>query len=86
MGDVKLTSRRQVTLPAQLCEELGLRPGDRIRVERKVVGGETLWVLRRARRNWACYGSARKYARGKTHALTDIRRNIERGWSGDRDR
>ena len=82
---MKITSKRQATLPARLCEELGLRPGDRLRVERKVVNGETLWVIRPNRPNWAFYGSARKYARGKTHALSAIRRSIEEGWSGDRD-
>ena len=85
MADVKITSKRQATLPAQLCDELGLRAGDRVRVERKVVNGETLWVLRPNRPNWSFYGPARRYARGKSHSLSGIRRSIEKGWSGDRD-
>ncbi len=27
---VRLTSKRQATLPLQLCEELGVKPGDEI--------------------------------------------------------
>jgi AbrB family looped-hinge helix DNA binding protein len=85
MAEVKITSKRQATLPARLCEELGLKPGDRVRVERKVVGGETLWVIRPKRPAWGFFGAASKYARGKQHSLAAVRRSIEKGWRGDRD-
>jgi bifunctional DNA-binding transcriptional regulator/antitoxin component of YhaV-PrlF toxin-antitoxin module len=37
-----LTAKRQATLPAALCEELGVGPGDALDVERRVVDGETV--------------------------------------------
>jgi len=35
MDIVKLSSKRQLTLPAKLCRELGLQAGARLVVERK---------------------------------------------------
>ncbi|MDI6711413.1 MAG: AbrB/MazE/SpoVT family DNA-binding domain-containing protein [Thermoanaerobacterales bacterium] len=35
MAIVKLSSKRQLTLPAKLCRELGLQAGDRLVIERK---------------------------------------------------
>lgn len=85
MADVKITAKRQATLPARLCEDLGLQPGDRVRVERKVIEGETLWVIRPNRPTWNFFGAVRKYARGKKHAWSAVRRGVEEGWRGDRD-
>jgi len=85
MASLKLTTKRQATLPAALCEELGVRPGDRIDAERRVVGGETVWVLRGSKPDWSWFGAARKYGKGKSHRWKDVRRGIERGWAaGDR--
>ena len=82
---VKLTSKRQATLPASLCEELGIEPGDDIDVERRVIDGETVWVLRSRKPDWSWFGAAREYAKKKSHRWSDVRRSIERGWTdGDR--
>jgi bifunctional DNA-binding transcriptional regulator/antitoxin component of YhaV-PrlF toxin-antitoxin module len=43
---VKLTAKRQATLPVALCEELGVGPGDQLELERCVVDGAPAWVLR----------------------------------------
>ena len=85
MASLKVTTKRQATLPRALCDELGVRPGDRIEAERRVVNGETVWVLRGARPDWSWFGAASKYGRRKSHRWEDIRRSINRGWS-DRDR
>lgn len=37
MGQMKVTSKRQATLPAALCRDLGIEPGDTIQVERPLV-------------------------------------------------
>lgn len=43
---ITLTSKRQATFPALLCQELDLKPGDRIEVEPAELSGERVWVLR----------------------------------------
>jgi bifunctional DNA-binding transcriptional regulator/antitoxin component of YhaV-PrlF toxin-antitoxin module len=85
MAKVAITSKRQATLPAALCEELGVGPGDALDVERRVVDGETVWVLRGNTLDWSWIGVARQYAKGRSHKLSDVKRSIERGWlRGDR--
>jgi bifunctional DNA-binding transcriptional regulator/antitoxin component of YhaV-PrlF toxin-antitoxin module len=80
---VKLTSKRQATLPAALCRELGVGPGDQLELERCVVDGAPAWVVRAARPDWSWLGAARPWARGKSHRWADVRRGIARGWPGD---
>ena len=79
---MKITAKRQATLPASLCEELGVGPGQRVLVERRVVDGETVWVLRSRRPDWSWVGAARRYGKGKSHRWVDIERSIARGWRG----
>lgn len=85
MPKIKLTSKRQATLPAALCQELGVRAGDTLNLERRTVEGETVWVVRGAKPDWSWFGSARGYAAGKTHGWRGIAKSIARGWAdGDR--
>ena len=79
MHVMTVTAKRQATLPAALCEELGLAPGAKVGVERRLVGKETVWVLRGPGPDWSWVGSLRRYAKGKSHRLSDIRRSIARG-------
>jgi len=82
MATIRLTAKRQATFPRRVCTELRLRPGDALALEEKVIAGERVWVLRRApaadvrRAPW--FGRLRRYARGKSAAMTAIRRSIER--------
>jgi bifunctional DNA-binding transcriptional regulator/antitoxin component of YhaV-PrlF toxin-antitoxin module len=81
MPTVTITAKRQATFPAALCEELGLAPGAKVTLERRVVAGETVWLLRGRKPDWSWVGLLRRYAGGKSHRLTDIRRSIDRGWA-----
>jgi len=83
MRTVAITAKRQATLPAALCEDLGVGPGERIILERRVIDGETVWVLRSSKPDWSWVGAARRYGRGKSHRWRDVRRSIARGWAGD---
>jgi len=83
MALLTITTKRQATLPAALCDELGVAPGDRLLVERRVMHGETVWVLRGRKPDWSWFGAARRYALGKSHRWTAVRRDIDRGWAGD---
>jgi bifunctional DNA-binding transcriptional regulator/antitoxin component of YhaV-PrlF toxin-antitoxin module len=81
MHVVTITAKRQVTLPAALCKELGLAFGAKAAVERRLVGKQTVWVLKGPRPDWSWVGSLRRYAKRKSHRLSDIRRSIAGGWA-----
>lgn len=80
---LKIPAKRQATLPAALCEELGVGPGDTLTLERHELGGEPVGVLRSPKPDWSWLGAAREYAQGKSHDWADIERSIARGWAGD---
>lgn len=80
-----ITTKRQATLPAALCEELGVGPGHRVLLERRVLEGETVWVLRGGKPDWSWVGAARRYGKRKSHRWAEVKRSIARGWGrGDR--
>ena len=81
--EIKLTSKRQATFPAALCRELGVRPGDRLVLERRDVDGEATWLLRKPRPDWSWAGSLGSYAAGRSHDWDEIERSIERGRSDE---
>ena len=75
---LKLTSKRQATLPIETCEELGVGPGDVIELERRVENGERRWLLRPLRsrsRAWVGCLSADVTPVG-SHSMRAIRRSI----------
>ena len=49
MGTIRLTSKRQATLPRELCEEMHIGPGDLILVEKVEHDGQSVWCLRPSR-------------------------------------
>jgi AbrB family looped-hinge helix DNA binding protein len=83
MARVTITSKRQATLPAELCDELGVQPGDQLNLERKQVAGQSVWVITGKKPDWSWLGAARAYAQGKSHQWADIEESIEQGWADD---
>jgi len=79
MSAMRLTTKRQATLPKTLCEEMGVRAGDAIEVEKAVVNGKQVWCLRPniEERAPAWFGQLRRFARGKPHDMESIRKSIE---------
>ncbi len=74
---VRLTSKRQATLPLQLCEELGLKPGDEIILERQKTTGEITWLLKPKKKiqsHW--FAQLKKYAKNREHDMVSIRSSI----------
>lgn len=84
MKTLKLTTKRQATLPVEVCEELGVGPGDEIALERRTIDGVSVWVLHARKPDWSWLGVARKYARGRTHEWDAVEESIGRGMAGDR--
>lgn len=75
---IRLTAKRQATLPKQLCEEMRLRPGDALVVDQRVVEGKRVWLLSPADRivtPW--FACLKRYARGKRHDLQSVRKSVE---------
>jgi bifunctional DNA-binding transcriptional regulator/antitoxin component of YhaV-PrlF toxin-antitoxin module len=85
MTTIRLTAKRQATLPKALCEEMHLRPGDALLVDGRVVGGQKVWLLKPvcdAQPSW--FGALKKYGRGKRHGMASVRRSIEKARRHDR--
>ncbi|HUT32217.1 MAG TPA: AbrB/MazE/SpoVT family DNA-binding domain-containing protein [Planctomycetota bacterium] len=79
MASIRMTAKRQATFPRAVCEEMRLSPGDKVALDRRVVDGELVWVLRPEKPSvpkW--FGSLRRYARGKCHSMDAIRKSIEK--------
>jgi bifunctional DNA-binding transcriptional regulator/antitoxin component of YhaV-PrlF toxin-antitoxin module len=72
LSTIKLTSKRQATLPKSLCDELGLAPGDEIRE----IGDEAVWVLRQNAPDTSWIGALSRYAKGKRHDPKSLRASI----------
>ena len=76
---IRLTAKRQATLPRQLCDEMRLSPGDAIAVDVKMLDGKRVWLLRPADRiETPWFGRLGRYARGKRHDLRSVRRSVEK--------
>ncbi len=83
MSIIRITSKRQATLPKALCDEMGVQPGDSLSVERTSVDDQDTWVIRPVEqtRKPGWVGSLKRYAVGKTHDMDSVRRSIEEGRS-----
>ena len=86
MSAIKVTAKRQATLPVEFCRELGIKPGDGINVEKRMMGKERVWILQPASPSLSWFGSLKKYARNKSHDLADIRKSIGRGLGKEKSR
>lgn len=74
---VTLTSKRQATFPAKLCEEMAVAPGDKLVLERSEFKGKPVWLIvsqKSMDKPW--FGSLKKYAKNKSHDIHDIRSSI----------
>jgi AbrB family looped-hinge helix DNA binding protein len=78
---VKLTSKRQVTFPVEVCDDLGLEPGDELELIPRVDGGERFWILQKRKasaRPWI--GCLEAYAKNaEDHSMDAIRESIRKG-------
>ena len=77
MPTIKLTSKRQATLPREVCEQLHVREGDELELECRVIDGETVWVLKPKGIDWSWVGSV-KVPANSSHDMADVRRSIAR--------
>ncbi len=78
---IRLTSKRQATFPSDLCDSLGLIPGDRLELVPRIEDGEKVWMLKvhkRPDRPWV--GGLKKYGEAVAdHSMDAIRHSIREG-------
>ncbi len=80
MTAIRLTAKRQATLPKALCDELHLKPGDALVLESREIDGEKVWLLKPQSDTppeW--FGRLRKYAAEKSFDMDSIRASIAKG-------
>ncbi|MDD5706577.1 MAG: hypothetical protein PHR35_11675 [Kiritimatiellae bacterium] len=78
---IRMTSKRQATFPAAVCESLSVYPGDTLTLRDVHIKGRKVWVLEPHPTEGAFpwMGALRAYAEGKgTHAMPEIRATIAR--------
>lgn len=85
MRTIRITAKRQATLPTALCEDLGVGPGGALGLERRIVDGDPVWVLHGRMPDWSWVGAASRYARGKSNHWEEIERSIAQEWAGGDD-
>ena len=84
MPTIRLTSKYQATFPRTVCQNMGLKPGDSLMLEDRILEGERVWVLRKSQASgpqW--FGCLAKYAKGKPHRMDAVRKSIEEGRGND---
>lgn len=84
MASVTLTAKRQATFPKDVCDELGVQPGDQLDLERRILDGRPVWVLKPHRPDWSWIGAAAP-SKDVSHDLDAIRESIGRGRAAERD-
>lgn len=80
MLKIKVSAKRQATFPRQVCESLGVEPGDDLFLDQQMQSGKAVWVIRPAKeleRPWL--GSLRPYASGKDHDMESVRESMAKG-------
>ena len=75
MTTIKLTAKRQATFPSDVCDALGVKPGDRIALEEQTRKGERVWVLK----------PVREPKRPWLFALAKYAKNAAQPWTRERD-
>ena len=75
---IKLTAKRQLTFSKELCEEMHLKPGDTIQLDKCHVNGAVVFCMipKREDNRHEWVGSLKTYTKGKSHNMEDIRRSI----------
>ena len=77
---ITLTSKRQATFPAKLCDEMGIGPGAKLVVSRHVIDGSPAWVIQNpADVDMPWLGSLKEFAADKSDDMGTIRESIGRG-------
>lgn len=84
MIELTVTAKGQITLNKRLREGLGLRPGDKLRVDVRPDGGLVIAPLKRGARTWSDVVGILKRPGQPVMTIEDIKEATERAWAGER--
>ena len=77
---IKLTSKRQATFPAETCTALGVGPGDTLEIQSRLINGEQVWVMKQATApDFSWVGSLKGKSVVTDHSMETIRASIAAG-------
>jgi len=84
MGTLTVTAKGQVTLRKDLLEHLGVRPGDKVLVEKLPEGRVEVKAARPTGKISDVFGFLKTKRKGRTLSIEDMNEIIADGWAGKR--
>ena len=84
MSTLTVTAKGQVTLRKDLLEHLGVRPGEKITVEKLPDGRIEVKAARPAGKISDLFGSLKNKKKGRSLSIEEMNEVIARGWAGKR--
>jgi bifunctional DNA-binding transcriptional regulator/antitoxin component of YhaV-PrlF toxin-antitoxin module len=84
MSTLIVTAKGHVMFSKDLLEHLGVRPGEKIAVDKLPDGRIELKAAKPAERISDVFGSLRTKKKGRSLSIDDMNNIIARGWAGKR--
>jgi len=81
MNAITVTSKGQITLRKELLRHLGVRPGDRISLDKLPDGEIRIRAVRPSGRIDAFFGLLKREGQAPV-SIEEMNRSIEEGWAG----
>jgi AbrB family looped-hinge helix DNA binding protein len=84
MGTLTVTAKGQVTLRKDLLEHLGVRPGEKVSVEKLPDGRVEVKAARPTGKISDVFGFLKMKRKGRTLSIEEMNEIIADGWAGKR--
>jgi len=84
MSTLTVTTKGQITLRKELLEHLGVRPGEKISVEKLLGGRIEVKAVRPTGRISEAFGFLKAKRRGRALSIDEMNEIVARGWAGKR--
>ena len=84
MSTLTVTAKGQITLRKELLEHLGVRPGEKISVEKLPGGRIEVKAVRPTGRISEAFGFLKAKRRGRALSIDEMNEIVARGWAGKR--
>jgi len=84
MGTLTVTAKGQVTLRKDLLEHLGVRPGEKVSVEKLPDGRVEVKAARPTGKISDVFGLLKTKRKGRTLSIEEMNEIIADGWAGKR--
>jgi AbrB family looped-hinge helix DNA binding protein len=84
MSTLTVSAKGQVTLPKKVLEHLGVRPGEKIIMDKLQNGRIEVKAARPAGKISDLFGSLKAKRKGRSLSVEEMNEVIARGWAGKR--